>query len=165
MEYEKAIPFKNWTLTDFKGIFGGVYYDFRRGATYSVPSGQALHFAKQLAVRELHEVGYRAAGINIGGDRTRGEMLTDMDVEEYIAKCFPSIKPGDPETTSGSFDRIDEVKDVDAKEAAHPQTDNTATDREPEEDEENADDEKNNAGAPTFKKPIGRPRKDAEYTK
>lgn len=162
MEYEKAIPFKNWSLTDFTGRFASTDYTFKAGGTYSVPQSQATHFSKQLAVRELHEHGYRKPGVDMGGDRVRGEMLSDLDVKEYMDKCFPGTKPTDTDSSVGSFDRLDEVKDNEAKDAIGVKSEPTPT----EEDEEdaNAGDEKNNAGAPTFKRGPGRPRtKDAEY--
>lgn len=165
MEYEKAIPFKNWSLTDFTGRFGSVDYTFKAGGTYSVPQSQATHFSKQLAVRELHEHGYRKPGVDIGGDRVRGEMLSDLDVKEYADKCFPSIKPNAAESSVGSFDRLDEVKDTEAKEAVGVKSEPAPTEEDEDEEEANTSDEKNNAGAPTFKRGPGRPRtKDAEYT-
>lgn len=158
MEYEKPIPFKNWTSTDFKGLYGGIFYDFRAGSTYSVPASQAKHFAKQLAVRELHTTGYY-------GNMVRGEMLSDQDVKEFSDKCFPSTKPDDEGVTSGTFDVIeDSPEDVPAKEAIGVKDANTAKPREIPDNEENADDEKNNAGTPKFKSnPKSLKTKDAEY--
>lgn len=172
-EYEKTIPFKNWSDEDFEGIYGAAIvsapttpsenhsaelvldkpYLFEAGGTYSVPQGQALHFAKQLAVRELHKVGTTAA-----------EMLSEPEVQKYMDKCFP-VKPS-AEAMTNTFERIDEVKDVEAK-AAIPTFENvTENDKQQivESDEnDNADDDKNNAGDPVFKRPVGRPKKDAQY--
>lgn len=173
-EYEKTIPFKNWSDKDFQGIFGAAIvspmttpeanhsaelildnpYLFKAGGTYSVPQSQALHFAKQLAVRELHRLGTDKAA-----------MLTESDMKEYIGRCFP-VKPSEQAMTN-SFERIDEVKDVEAQ-AATPTSDNkTEKDAQSEEkdlDDDNADDDKNNARTPVFKRPVGRPRtKDAQY--
>lgn len=153
MEYEKPIPFKNWTSEDFKGLFGGVFYDFRAGATYSVPTSQAQHFAKQLAVRELHTGGYY-------GNRVRGEMLSDQDMLEYSNKCFPSVKPGETELNAGTFD---EITDEPALDAIGPKDANTTQPRVIPEGEEDADDEKNNAGTPKFKGARKGSTKDADY--
>lgn len=174
MEFEKTIPFKNWSGEDFQGVFGAALvspsttpsenhsaellldnpYLFKAGATYSVPQSQALHFAKQLAVRELHRIG-----------TAKAEMLSEPDMKEYMERCFP-IKPSDKAMTN-TFERIDEVKDVEAQ-AATPtsenKTENDAQKEAKDEDEDSADDEKNNAGAPVFKRPVGRPKtKDAQY--
>jgi hypothetical protein len=173
MEYEKSIPFKNWSDEDFQGLFGAALvspestvtenhsaellldnpYLFKAGGTYSVPQSQALHFAKQLAVRELHKLG-----------TDRAAMLTDVDMKEYVGKCFP-VKPTES-AMSNSFERLDAPQDVVAT-ASTEKTDNktdTETQNEKEDDsDDSADDDKNNAGAPVFKKPLGRPRKDAQY--
>lgn len=173
-EYEKSIPFKNWSEEDFQGIFGAAIvsppttptenhsaellldkpYLFKAGGTYNVPQSQALHFAKQLAVRELHRIG-----------TPKAEMLTDIDVKEYIAKCFP-IKPSES-PMSNSFERIDEVRDVEAQAAIPTSENKTENDLQKEikdEDEDSADDDKNNAGQPVFKRPVARPKsKDAQY--
>lgn len=174
MEYEKTIPFKNWSDEDFQGIFGAAIvspmttpevnhsaellldspYLFAAGGTYSVPQSQALHFAKQLAVRELNKVG-----------TAKAEMLSEPDVREYIDKCFP-VKPSDSAKTN-TFERIDEVKDVPATAAAptsENKTENDAQKETSDDDDDNTSDEKNNAGAPVFKRPVGRPKtKDAQY--
>lgn len=153
MEFEKAIPFKNWTSREFIGRFGGIDYKFDAGGTYNVPATQASHFAKQLAVQELHARG-----------DARGEMLSDQDMAEYMGKCFPSVKPGDPENSTGTFDRIDEVKDVDAQEAKGVKDANETKEREIPEGEDNAEDSKNNAGSPKFKAPLKKGKtKDSEY--
>ena len=173
MEYEKSIPFKNWSDEDFQGLFGAALvspestvtenhsaellldnpYLFKAGGTYGVPQSQALHFAKQLAVRELHKLG-----------TDRAAMLTDVDMKEYVGKCFP-VKPTES-AMSNSFERLDAPQDVVAT-ASTEKTDNktdTETQNEKEDDsDDSADDDKNNAGAPVFKKPLGRPRKDAQY--
>jgi hypothetical protein len=173
MEYEKSIPFKNWSDEDFQGLFGAALvspestvtenhsaellldnpYLFKAGGTYSVPQSQALHFAKQLAVRELHKLG-----------TDRAAMLTDIDMKEYVGKCFP-VKPTES-AMSNSFERLDAPQDVVAT-ASTEKTDNktdTETQNEKEDDsDDSVDDDKNNAGAPVFKKPLGRPRKDAQY--
>jgi hypothetical protein len=173
MEYEKSIPFKNWSDEDFQGLFGAALvspestvtenhsaellldnpYLFKAGGTYSVPQSQALHFAKQLAVRELHKLG-----------TDRAAMLTDVDMKEYVGKCFP-VKPTES-AMSNSFERLDAPQDVVAT-ASTEKTDNktdTETQNEKEDDsDDSVDDDKNNAGAPVFKKPLGRPRKDAQY--
>lgn len=174
MEFEKTIPFKNWSTEDFQGIFGAAIvspmttsesnhsaelildnpYLFKAGGTYSVPQSQALHFAKQLAVRELHKIG-----------TAKAEMLSEPDMREYMDKCFP-VKPS-AEAMTNQFERIDEVKDVDATAAptiAENKTENDAQSDAKNENDDNADDDKNNAGAPVFKRPVGRPRtKDAQY--
>jgi|SRR5579863_5645531 len=175
MEYEKSIPFKNWSDEDFQGLFGAALvspestvtenhsaelildnpYLFKAGGTYSVPQSQALHFARQLAVRELHKIGTDKAA-----------MLSDMDMKEYMGRCFP-VKPTENAMTN-SFERLDAPQDVPATAAAEKtdnKTENDAQSEENDDSEDNADDEKNNAGAPVFKRPVGRPRtKDAQYT-
>lgn len=114
MEFEKSIPFKNWTADSFTGRFGGIDYKFEPGGTYNVPASQAAHFAKQLAVQELHTRGY-------AGNRVRGEMLSDQDVMEYSNKCYPSIKPGEVASTVGSFERVEEPnEDADEGEEETP---------------------------------------------
>lgn len=157
MEFDKSVPFKNWTLTAFTGIFGGENYEFAAGGTYNVPAGMAEHFAKQLAVRELHALG-----------TTQGEMLTDPDMKEYMSKCF-SMKAKSSSAAPNSFERIDIAEDVAAEPAKEVADANKTIEDEQEEtsedDEADTSDDKNNAGAPTFKKPLGRPRKDAQYTK
>ena len=172
-EYEKSIPFKNWSNNDFQGIFGAAIvsppttptenhsaellldnpYLFKAGVTYNVPQSQALHFAKQLAVRELHRLG-----------TDRAAMLTEPEVKEYMNKCFP-IKPSANAMTN-SFEVIDEPsKDVEA--TSVQETSNTTekdVQNEKEDEDETADDDKNNAGAPKFKSPINKIKtKDAEY--
>lgn len=169
MEYEKSIPFKNWSDEDFKALFGGAQispmtteaenhsgevllsepYLFKAGGTYSVPQSQALFFAEKLAVRELHKVG-----------TDRAAMLTDTDMKEYVGRCFP-VKPTEDSKTN-SFERID-VTDGEALPATEPEDANTTEEKETDEEEDSTEDEKNNAGAPVFKKPIGRPRKDSQY--
>lgn len=153
-DFDKVVPFKNWSSKPFEGLYGGDHYKFEAGGTYSVPSSMALHFAKQLAVRELHALG-----------TTRGEMLSEQDMKEYMDKCFP-VKPK-VGTESGSFERIDVVEDADAKPAAGIADANKTIEDEQEEesedDEADTSDEKNVAGAPKFKAPVGRPRKDAQY--
>lgn len=157
MEYEKSVPFKNWTTTKFEGLFGGDMYKFEAGGTYSVPLSQATHFAKQLAVRELHALG-----------TVQGEMLTDIDMKAYMDKCFP-VKPTSQAAEGNSFERIDVVTDETAKPATEVADANKTIEVEQKETSEDDDaevtDEKNNAGAPVFKKPLGRPRKDAQYVK
>lgn len=175
-EYEKAVPFKNWSDEDFQGIYAAAQqspmsnatenhsaelmlsepYLFKAGGTYSVPMSQALHFAKQLAVRELHKLG-----------TDRAAMLSDIDVKANMDKCFP-VKPKEG-ANPNSFERIDVIEDAEAKPTVGIENANkTVEDEQKEEsddEDDNADDEKNNAGAPVFKKPIGRPRKDAQYVK
>lgn len=154
MEFDKSVSFKNWSSSDFTGMFAGENYDFSAGGTYNVPAAMAMHFAKQLAVRELHALG-----------TTRGEMLSDLDMNEYMDKCFP-VKPK-VGAKANSFERIDIAVDEEAKPAAGVADANKTIEEEQkeesEDDEADTSDEKNNAGAPTFKKPIGRPRKDAQY--
>lgn len=166
-EYEKAIPFKNWSTEDFLGIFGAAMpsqnsaelvlsepYLFKAGGTYSVPQSQALHFAKQLAVRELHKIG-----------TARAEMLSDADMKENMNKCFP-VKPKSNVGTS-TFERLDIVTDEEAKPAVGVADANKTIEveqkEESEDDEADASDDKNNAGAPAFKNKGGRPRKDVQY--
>lgn len=174
-EFEKSVSFKNWTTDDFQGVFAAAIvspmtsatenhsaelildkpYLFKAGGTYSVPSSQAMHFAKQLAVRELHKIG-----------TAKAEMLSEPDVREYMNRCFPASNPLEGNTTVNSFERIDEIKDVDAK-AAEPmpenKTENDAQTQSSDDDDDNADDDKNNAGTPKFKSPIQT--KDAAYVK
>lgn len=176
MEYEKPVPFKNWSTEDFLGVFGAAVespmssaernhtaelvlsepYMFKAGATYSVPQSQALHFAKQLAVRELHRLG-----------TPKAEMLADIDVREYMDKCFPSKSKMD--AAPNTFERIDVVEDVEAKPAIGIVDANKTIEQEQvevsDDDEDDVSDEKNNTGAPVFKKAVGRPRKDAQYVK
>lgn len=139
MEYEKAIPFKNYSATDFRGRFASVDYTFKAGAVYLVPQSQALHFAQQLAVRELH-----------AKKTPQAEMLSDVDMKEQMDKCFPGTKPSE-QSTPGSFERIDEVKEGESKEAIGVKDANTTKEREIEEGEEETSDDKNNAGGPKFK--------------
>lgn len=150
MEFEKSVSFKNWSAEKFEGIFGGDHYKFEAGGSYNVPQSLANHFAKQLAVRELHALG-----------TVKGEMLSDIDVVEYMARCFPN-KPT-TQTEANTFERIDDVKDGNAKPAKEIEDANKTIEVEQKEtsddDEDDADDEKNNAGAPIFKKPVGRPKK------
>ncbi len=154
-EFEKSIPFKNWTTEKFIGHFNSESYPFEPGGTYNVPVSVALHFAKHLAVRELHKIG-----------TAKAEMLSDPDMKEYMDKCFPT-KPNLESPSMSSFERIDEVKDVEVKDAVPTPENKTEKDIQAETDDEDTTvtDEKNNAGAPTFKKPLGRPPKtrDAEY--
>lgn len=159
-QFDKEVPFKNWSLTAFEGLFGSEHYKFEAGGTYSVPSGMALHFAKQLAVRELHQNGYN-------GNVTRGEMLSEQDMKEYMDKCFPvKQKVG---STLSTFERIDIAADVEAKPAVEIADANKTIEdeqkEESEDDEADVADDKNNAGAPKFKNPVGRPRKDTQYIK
>lgn len=159
-EFEKSVSFKNWSLKKFEGLFGGDHYKFEAGGTYNVPQGMALHFAKQLAVRELHEHGYN-------GNIVRGEMLSDLDMKEYMDKCFP-VKAHATMAEPNSFERID-IVDAEAKPAEGVADANKTIEVEQQEtsedDEADVTDEKNNAGAPKFKAPVGRPRKDAQYVK
>ena len=156
MQFDKDVPFKNWTLTPFEGLYGGDNYKFEAGGTYNVPSSLADHFAKQLAVRELHALG-----------TVKGEMLSDPDMKEYMAKCFPVKRAVN--ATSSTFERIDIVADVPAEPAVGiADANKTVSDEQSEtsdDDDDDTPDEKNNAGTPKFKKPMGRPRKDAQYTK
>lgn len=153
MEFEKSVSFKNWSLTKFEGLFGGDFYKFEAGKTYNVPLSLALHFAKQLAVRELHALG-----------TVKGEMLSEPDVKEYMDRCFPVKLSAVNEPNT-----FEEVTDGEAIPAIEPENANkTIQDEQSEEsDDDDADtsDEKNNAGAPVFKNKGGRPRKDAQYVK
>lgn len=157
MEFEKVVLFKNWSLEDFTGRFNSEDYVFVAGATYSVPSSLAIHFARQLAVRELHRIG-----------TAKAEMLSEQDMNDYMGRCFP-LKEQQPSMAS-SFERIDEVKDGEAKAAVPVKENKTESDIQKESSEEENDDEtveevKNNAGELTFKRPVGRPPKsrDAQY--
>ena len=155
MEFDKSVPFKNYSSTKFIGIYDGTSYEFEAGATYNVPFSMAAHFAKGLAVRELHALGTIA-----------GEMLTEQDIQAYTDKCFPT-KPSSPTNSNNSFERIDVVEEGKAEQAPVVEANKTFEVEQHEtsdDDEDDVDDEKNNAGAPVFKKPIGRPRKDAQYT-
>lgn len=153
-EFDKVVPFKNWSSTSFEGLFGGEHYKFEAGGTYSVPLSLANHFAKQLAVRELHALG-----------TVKGEMLSDIDMKEYMDKCFPvKAKVG---AFASTFERIDVVADTEALPAKEIADANKTVveeqKEESEDDEAEVTDEKNNAGTPKFKAPVGRPRKDAQY--
>ncbi len=165
MEYEKAIPFKNWTTEEFIGQLGQetlfdeegnrfvkyLTYTFAPGAVYNVPSSQANLFARQLAVRELHKLGTDKAA-----------MLADPEVKDYMSKCFPGSKPNEKDE-AGTFERID-IKDESAADAVGPKDANETKEREVPEGEDNADDEKNNAGSPKFKAPIDKVKtKDSQY--
>jgi len=156
MEFDKSVPFKNWTLKTFECIYGGDMYKFEAGGTYNVPEKMALFFAKKLAVQELHALG-----------TVKGEMLSEPDVQEYVAKCFP-VKPTS-QAAVNSFERIDIAVDETAKPVEGTEDANTTIEEEQKESEDEEDntveDVKNNAGAPVFKKPLGRPRKDAQYVK
>ena len=169
MEFEKSVPFKNWTNEDFFGLYGmaaesvhsaeitlNPAYEFKAGGTYNVPASLALHFAKQLAIRELHKIG-----------TPRAEMLSDQDVKANMDKCFPTGNPVDKVNTTSSFERLDEVKDVEAKPApavVENKTDNDVQDEETEDDDADVSDDKNNAGEAKFKRPVGRPKtRDAQY--
>lgn len=156
MEFEKSVSFKNWSSEKFEGLFGAEHYKFEAGGTYNVPQGMALHFAKQLAVRELHQHGYN-------GNTVRGEMLSDLDMKEYMDKCFP-VKAHATMAEPNSFERID-ITDAEAKPAEGIADANKTVEdeqKEEEDDDTTVTDEKNNAGTPKFKAPVGRPRKDAK---
>lgn len=149
MEFEKSVSFKNWSSTKFEGIFAGDHYKFEAGGTYNVPVSMALHFAKQLAVRELHALG-----------TTQGEMLSEPDMKEYIDRCFP-VKAKSSAAEPNTFERIDIVTDGEAK-AAETVADANKTiedeqDETSDDDEAEVTDDKNNAGAPKFK--------DSQYSK
>lgn len=153
--FDKSVPFKNWSSTKFIGIYDGASYEFEAGATYSVPFSMAAHFANKLAVRELHALG-----------TTVGDMLMEQDVQKNTDKCFPA-KASTSTPSTNSFERID-VVDGEAEAATTVADANKTLEVEQsetsEDDEDDVDDEKNNAGAPVFKKALGRPRKDAQYT-
>ena len=116
-----------------------------------------MHFAKQLAVRELHALG-----------TVQGEMLTDIDMKKYMDKCFP-VKPTSSPAEGNSFEVIEIASDETAKPAKEVADANKTIEVEQKEtsEDDNAEvtDEKNNAGAPKFKAQVGRPRKDAQYVK
>ncbi len=156
MEFDKSVPFKNWTTKVFECIYGGDMYKFEAGGTYNVPISMANFFAKKMAVQELHALG-----------TAKGEMLSEPDVQDYMAKCFPVKATSQP--AINSFERIDIAVDDVAKPAIGLEDANTTVEEEqkevPDEEDNNADDVKNNAGAPVFKKPLGRPKKDAQYTR
>ena len=174
-EYEKAIPFKNWTTEDFLGLFGHEtvfdeeggrvikygQYDFKPGGTYSVPASQAVLFARQLAIRELHKHGYQGTRPGSSNKMERGEMLSDLDVKEYMDRCFPGAKPGEA-SPIGTFERIDITNEPAQASTGTQDANTTKTSAEYTEDD-NADDDKNNVGAPKFKAKVGRPKKEAQY--
>ena len=174
-EYEKAIPFKNWTTEDFFGLFGHQtvfdeegqrvikygQYEFKSGGTYSVPQSQAVMFARQLATRELQKHGYQGTRPGSTNKIERGEMLSDIDVKEYMDKCFPGAKPGS-EAPIGTFERID-ITTEPAEASKGIQDANTAKPAAEYSEDDNADDEKNNAREPKFKKAATRTRKEAQY--
>ncbi len=154
-EFEKSVPFKNWSSTKFEGLFGGDHYKFEAGGVYNVPQGMALLFAKQLAVRELHALGTQ-----------KGEMLSEPDMKEYMDKCFP-VKPASSPAEGNSFERIDIAVDETAKPAKEVEDANKTIEDEQQEESEDDDaevtDEKNNAGAPKFK--SSSKSKDKQYVK
>lgn len=137
MQFTQNVPFTNWTSVDFTYKFANEDYTFIAGATYNVPSDIAIHFAKHLAIRELHKEGKDGL--------PEGEMVT------YQAKCFPK---GSPESTiSKGFERID-IQEEKTTEVKAPQENKTIVEEQKEssdDDEADTSDEKNRAGVPKFK--------------
>jgi hypothetical protein len=164
-EYERTVPFKNWTTEDFQGRFGIAVQSptnsgdqnhsaelildepsiFKVGATYAVPQSVAIHFARQLAIRELHKLG-----------TTRGDMLMQNDVDEYMARCFEG-KLNESPLTKG-YARLDETEETPEVLTAKPETAPSVEDEDGEHDREDI------KATPVFKKGPGRPRKDEQYT-
>jgi hypothetical protein len=174
----KEVPFKNWTATDFTHNYGGESYTFAKGGTYSIPSDIALHFAKHLAIRELHAQADKARAEAKADKRSSDEIvqaaaafeaLPENLMKEYQENCFPAKDKA--QGASGSFERID-IKDTNASEAKPIVENKTVKDEQKEtseDDDADASDDKNNAGAPLIKglAKRGRPAKskDAEYVK
>lgn len=174
--FVKEVPFKNWTSTDFTHNYGGEPYTFVAGATYSIPSDVALHFAKHLAISELHREAAEArkkaraekrSEDEINQAAAKYEALPENTMKEYQSNCFPAKdkKPG----TANSFERID-VKDagaVEVKPVAENKTETVAQHETSDDDDADASDDKNNAGTPIIKGMAkrGRPSKDAQYVK
>jgi len=176
IQFVKEVPFKNWTSTDFTHNYAGTPYTFAAGGTYSIPSDIAVHFAKHLATRELHQMA-EAAKKQAKADKlspdevvqaaAKYEALPENLMNEFQAKCFPekSKQPG----VAGSFERID-IKDTDAveaKPAPENKTEAVAQKETSEDDDADASDDKNNAGAPLIKGlgKGGRKSKDSQYVK
>lgn len=171
----KEVPFKNWTLKDFTHNYGGESYTFVSGGTYSIPSDIAIHFAKHLAISELHSQAEQAkaqakkdklSDEEVVRAAARYEALPENLMTEYQSKCFPekSRQPG----VMNSFERMD-VKDEPATDVApmpENKTDKISQSETSDDDDADVSDDKNNAGAPIIKG-VGRPRKskDAEYVK
>ena len=150
IEFVKEVLFKNWTTKDFTYSYDKTEYTFAAGGSYRMPSDVAVHFAKHLAIRELHS----------SGD-PRDEALPEIKMNDYQARCFPDTKPG---VSSGTFERVD-IKDTPATEVKVPEVNKTdATVQNDEDDNDDASDDKNNAGAPVFKSKA-RKSKDAGYVK
>lgn len=174
IQFVKEVPFKNWTKTDFTHNYAGQSYTFSAGGTYSIPSDIGIHFAKHLAIRELHaqaeEARTQAKKDRLNSDEivqaaAKFEALPDTLMKEYQEKCFPKKdkQPG----ISNSFERID-IRDSDASDAKPAPENRTeaATQRESSDDDEaDASDDKNNAGAPLIKGLKSRKSKDAQYVR
>jgi len=176
----KQVPFKNWTSRDFIHKYDGESFTFAAGGTYSIPSDIALHFAKHLAIFELHsqaeQARKEAKKEKLSLDEqvqaaAKYEALPENLMTEYQEKCFPekSQQPG----IANSFERMD-VKDepaTEAKPVSENKTEATAQSETSDDDDADASDDKNNAGAPLIKglntPKRGRPAKskDAEYVK
>lgn len=138
MQIEKQIPFKNWTDESFTYGFDGEEHTFEAGKTYSIPAGAATHFARHLAIRELHKSGNPA-----------DHALPEVKMKDFIGRALPQG------SVTNAFEEIPdkkpEYKEIETqtmvKEATLP------TDSVPE--------------SPIKpKKPMGRPKKvkDDEYT-
>ena len=78
MQIEKQIPFKNWTEEVFTYGFDGEEHTFEAGKTYSIPAGAATHFARHLAIRELHKSGNPA-----------DHALPEVKMKDFIGRALP----------------------------------------------------------------------------
>ncbi len=151
--YEKEVVFKNWTKENFQEKFNSLISDFEAGASYRVPSGQAYHFAKKLAIRELHREGK--------------DGLPEKLLNEYIERCFPD-KAHIPQAGvfDGKYEKISLDNGDSNEEKPENRSENTTVkdvqNKESEEDE-TTEDEKNNAGAPKIKGRKASLTKDAQY--
>ena len=171
----REVPFKNWTSTDFTYKYAGEEYTFATGGTYSIPSDIALHFAKHLAIRELHSQADTARKEAKADKRSSDEIvqaaavfeaLPENLIKEYQERCFPK-KNRQPSATN-SFERID-VSDEPSKDAVpmtENKTDTTSQSEISDDDDADTSDDKNNAGTPIIKGMSKRGKtKDSEYSR
>jgi hypothetical protein len=154
MEFSKQVLFKNWSGTQFTYKYNNEEHTFEAGATYEMPAGVALHFARHLAQRELF----------LSGD-PKDEALLELKVSEYMSKCFPSTSIQEVESgvSTMKFKRID-IKDTKAE--ASPAVPENKTEKEVQNEKQEEEEDVKDNKPPKFK--GGRPKKitiDAEYTK
>lgn len=137
MQIEKQIPFKNWTDEIFTYGFDGEDHTFEAGKTYSIPAGAAVHFARHLAIRELHKSGNPA-----------DHALPEVKMKDFISRALPQG------SVTNAFEEIPDKK---------PEYKEIET--EVEDKAETAPVEEVKAPV-SPKKPMGRPKKvkDEEYT-